>query len=210
MAEERFGSIFVARTEDASNTVVNESRPAIKSHTVDRPRASSLPTSGAMSPDVVSDVKRPDASGPARRATQGRASEAATYQEFRRICDELLVEAKRADNFLVDGLLSDTGMELVVEVEELLDRLYGIERGKHECLKRIVVAIGSQLYNVQWTRAHIGFLKDVVRLLRSSYLIDDSLVEECLRLIRSHGLEVFRGTVTETEVRKKYRIIEVE
>ncbi len=210
MAEERFGSIFLAKTEDAGNKSVSESRPALKSHTVDRPWESSRPTSGATSPDLAPEVRRSDASRPGTRAPHGTASESASYQDFRRICDELLVEVKRADDYVVDGRLSDTGMEVVVEVERLLDKLYGSTWGTKECLKRIVLAIGSQIYNVQWTQAHVGFLKDVVRLLRISYLVDDSLVEECLKLIRVHGLEVFRGTIAETEVRKKYRIAEVD
>ena len=110
----------------------------------------------------------------------------------------------------MDGRLSDTGMEVVVEAEQLLDKLYVNTWGERECLKRIVLAIGSQIYNVQWTQAHVAFLKDVVGLLQISYHIDDSLVEECLKLIRVHGLEVFRGTIAETEVRKKYRIMEVD
>ncbi len=101
-------------------------------------------------------------------------------------------------------------MEVVVEVEHLLDELYANGSGKHECLKRIVVAIGSQLYNVQWTSAHVTFLQDVANLLHTSYLIDDSLVSECLKLIKSHDLELFRATVAETEVRKKYRITEAD
>ena len=82
-----------------------------------------------------------------------------TDEAFRRICDELLLEAKRADDFLVDGLLIDTGMEVVVEVEAILDTLYGIKWGKNECLKCVVLAIGSQVNNTHWTQSHIGFLE---------------------------------------------------
>ncbi len=208
MAEERFGSIFLART-DAGNNPVSESRPAVKSGAADGLRESSRPTSGATSLDLAPEDRRSNASRPQMRGPYGTASESASYRDFRRICDELLMQAKRADDYLVDARLGDTGMEVVVEVEQLLDELYSNTWGTKECLKRIVLAIGSQIYNVAWTQAHVAFLKDVVRLLRISYLIDDSLVEECLKLIRVHGLEVFRGTIAETEVRKKYRIEEV-
>ncbi len=121
-----------------------------------------------------------------------------------------MMEVKRASDYLVEGTMSDMGMEVVVEVEQILDELYRNTWGTNECLKRIVVAIGSQIYNVRWTAAHVGFLKDVVRLLRISYLIDESLVAECLKLIRDHRLEVFRGSIAETEVRTRYRIVEVD
>jgi len=163
-----------------------------------------------MSPDLSPEIRRSDSSRPETRAPQRTVSVSAPYQDFRRICDELLAEARRADDYLVDGRMSDTGMEIVVEVEQLLDKLYRSTWGTKECLKRIVIAISSQINNVQWTQAHVGFLKDIFLLLRNSYLIDDSLVGECLKLIREHGLEVFRGSIAETEVRKKYRIVEMD
>jgi len=121
-----------------------------------------------------------------------------------------VAEIKRADDYLVDGSVSETGMEVVVEVEQLLDELYQTRWGKKECLKRIVVTINSQINNVRWTQAHVEFLKDILVLLRNSYLIDDSLIEECYKLIKEHGLDAFRGTISDAEVRKKYRIVEIE
>jgi hypothetical protein len=210
VVEERLGTSYVARSEVASSSAASESRPATKSRGVELLSQSSRPTSGAMSPDVAFEARRPEVSEREVRSPRGSVKEAAAYQDFRRICDDLLSEAKHADDFLVDGLLSDRGIEVVVEVEALLDALYRTKWGEYECLKRIVLAIGSQLYNTQWTCAHVGFLKEVATLLRISYHVDDSLVAECLKLIRSHGLEVFRGTLTETDVRRKYRIVEAE
>jgi hypothetical protein len=209
MAEETFGSTVLAGIEGASSIPASHSRPAIKSRPVANAWDNGRPTSEATSLGPPLAFRRSDGGEPDRE-TPGPAKATASYKDFRRICDDLFAEAKRAQIYLLDGKLSDTGMEVVVEVEELLDRLYANAWGQDESLKRIVVAIGSQLNNVDWTDAHVGFLKNVVSLLRNSYLIDDSLVTECLELIREHGLEVFRGTVTETEVRKKYRIAEVE
>src|ERR1700678_2535240 len=96
MAEERFGSNYFASSEDGSSSAPNESRPAIKSRLVDLPWGTSRPTSGAMSPDVVFEARRPEMSDGEGRATHGTAEEASAYRDFRRICDELLVEAKRA------------------------------------------------------------------------------------------------------------------
>src|SRR5258708_2586673 len=46
------------------------------------------------------------------------------YREYRRICDELAAELRHAGGFIVDGEMSDEGLEIVVEVEAMLDRLY--------------------------------------------------------------------------------------
>ncbi len=86
----------------------------------------------------------------------------------------------------------------------------GYPGGARECLKRVIVAIRSQINNIQWTTDHVSFMQDIARLLRNTYQIDESFIEECYKMISGYGLEVFRGTITETEVRKRYRIVEVE
>lgn len=210
MAEEKVGPILLAKTEGAMNQRLNESQSAMKSRAEDGFPDSSRPTSGPTSIDLGPVIHPSHSPTPEVRAPRKSAVDSVAYHEFRRICDDLMMEVKRASDYLVEGTMSDMGMEVVVEVEQILDELYRNTWGTNECLKRIVVAIGSQIYNVRWTAAHVGFLKDVVRLLRISYLIDESLVAECLKLIRDHRLEVFRGSIAETEVRTRYRIVEVD
>ena len=95
MVEERLGSIFFAKTENADNNPVSEARPAVKSHTVDRQGESRRPTSGATSPDLAFEIRRPDISRPEMREPHRTAGETASYRDFRRLCDDLLAGAKR-------------------------------------------------------------------------------------------------------------------
>jgi hypothetical protein len=133
-----------------------------------------------------------------------------TYYDYRRICDALAAELKQADSYIANDTMTDEGLEIVVEVEGLLDELYKCNWGERECLKRAVVAISSQINNIQWTRVHVAFLKDVVHLLQITYLVDDSFIAMCYCVIRDHMLDQFRGTVMATEVKKRYKIVEVD
>jgi hypothetical protein len=74
----------------------------------------------------------------------------ATYEEYRRICEALVLEVGQAYQYLVGDSMDENGVGVVVEVEQLLDRLYRCEWGAPECLKRVVVAIWSQTNNVRW------------------------------------------------------------
>ncbi len=210
MSEERLENNVFAKSEVAGCSQPSEAGPAIKSRTENLASERGRPTSGPTSLELIPETRRPASSRAEIHPPRRRVADPAVYRDYRKICDELMAELKRADEYLADGMMSDMGMEVVVEVEQLLDKLYRCRWGEKECLKRVVVAISSQINNVRWTEAHIEFLKDIVLLLRNSYLVDDSLVRECYRLIRAHGLEAFRGTIAETEVRKKYRIVEVE
>jgi hypothetical protein len=210
MVENKVGSISLVSTGDTISGPAGDLRPALKSRIADYQWENSRPTSAANSPDSVSEPRPLVRHERGKKGSHRATSRSTADQDYRRICIELESEAMRARDHLEDGKLRDTGMEVVIEVEQLLDELYANGSGKHECLKRAVVAIGSQIYNVRWTEAQVAFLQDVANLLNASYLIDDSLVRECLKLIKSHNLELFRGTVAETEVRKNYRITEVD
>ena len=113
------------------------------------------------------------------------------------------------EDFLVDGKVIEAGLEVFVEVEHLLERLYECPWGEGECLKRVVVAVQAQINNSWWTQAHVQFLDDIVGRLRVRYLINEAVVRECYELIELHGLDPFRGGVSEPEVRKRFRIQEV-
>jgi hypothetical protein len=132
------------------------------------------------------------------------------YRSFRRLCDRLAEELNNIDDFLLKDEIADEGFEVVVEVEHLLEDLYDCPWGENECLKRTVVAIQSQVNNINWTRQHVDFLKDIVNYLRVRYLIDEATVNACYTMLADRGLDLFRGTVSEPKVVKKYRIDEVK
>lgn len=132
------------------------------------------------------------------------------YALFRRICDDLVSEVDAISDFVVDGKVTEEGLGAVVEIEHLLDRLYGCNWGQDEILQRAVVAIQSQVNNAHWTTRHVEFLTDVLRFLRARYVLSESTIDECYVMIEKHGLDPFRGTVSEPEVVKRYRIIEVQ
>jgi hypothetical protein len=133
----------------------------------------------------------------------------AAYREFRKICDDIADELRRIDGFLVENSVSDEGLEVVVEIEALLEDLYDCSHGQGESLKRVVVAVQSQVNNAFWDRRHVEFLKDVVHFLRVRYLVDEATVEACYEMMKTRGLEPFRGTVLEPRVVKRFRIEEV-
>ena len=100
-------------------------------------------------------------------------------------------------------------MPAVVKVEELLERLFDCNWGQGDALKRIAVAIESQVKNAEWTERHVSFLEEFVGFMATRYMIDDSLVADCIETIKQHELNPFRGTIAETSGLKKYKIVEV-
>ena len=132
------------------------------------------------------------------------------YALFRRICDDLTSEVNSLNDFLVDGKVAEEGSGTVVEIEYLLERLYDCNWGGDEILQRAVVAIQSQVNNAHWTTRHVEFFRDVLRFLRARYVLSESTIDECYEMIEKHGLDPFRGTLSEPEVVKRYRIVEVQ
>lgn len=132
------------------------------------------------------------------------------YNAFRSLVEQLILEVRGLSNFMANGLVAVEGLEAVIEIEFLLERLYDCKWGEGESLKRIAVMMKSQLSNAVWTEMHVKFLTEVLLQLRSRYLINDSVVNDCFELITEMGLAQFRGTTTETAVRKKYKIVEAD
>lgn len=145
------------------------------------------------------------------RADRGRAiaERDENYQAYRRICGQLQSEVERLGEFVHEGEVTDEGLEVIVEIEHLFELLYDCSWGEPEALKRAVVAVQAQIGNVVWTTRHVGFVRDVVRLLSVRYLINSAVVDDCHELVASHGLEKFRGTIWAPETRKIYRLQEV-
>jgi hypothetical protein len=135
--------------------------------------------------------------------------EVTSYPAFRGICDDIFNELTKIGAFLNHGEVRDEGAEITVEVEALLEKLYACPYGQGESLKRVVVAVQSQLNNARWNESHVEFLKDVIRYLRVRYLVDDATVDASYDMMRARGLDPFRGTVCEPRVIKRYRIEEV-
>ena len=131
------------------------------------------------------------------------------YKLFRRHCDQLRLEAERIADFMSDGVVTDEGLEVIVEVEHHLEKLYDCPWSEGENLRKVVVLLQSQLLNAKWTEKHAKFLREAIRLIRLSYVIDADLIEQIFNLVEEFDLDQFRGTVMETEVRKRYRIEEI-
>ncbi len=133
----------------------------------------------------------------------------AVHQAFLQLCDDLLDELGNIDAFIVDNEVTDEGTAVVAEVEAILEELFDCPYGQGDSLKRVVVAVQSQVNNARWDRRHVDFLRDVFRFLRVRYLVDESSVKACYDYMRARGLDSFRGTIGEPQVVKRYRIQEV-
>jgi hypothetical protein len=144
-----------------------------------------------------------------RTAVEEPSREAAAFPGFRRICDDIFNELSRIDGCLVNETSGAGSSGVVAEIEILLERLYDYPYGKSESLKRLVVAVQSQVNNADWDNRHVEFLRDVVHYLRVRYLVDETSVAACFNMMKARGLDPFRGTVSETRTVKKYRIEEV-
>jgi hypothetical protein len=144
------------------------------------------------------------------RKRQAEASDAkrADYQKFRAICDEIIAEIEQLETYFQGDELDSDAAPYILEIEDALERLYSCHWGENDSLKMVVVALQSQLNNAQWDRRHVTLLRNRVAGLRKAYLIDDQFVNECYQEIDELGLNEFRGTLSEGELRKRYRIVE--
>jgi hypothetical protein len=148
--------------------------------------------------------------GEARKSTVADVpTDIASYEKFRRLCDRIIEELQNIPRFLHKDVVTDEGAEVVAEVEAILEELYDCPHGQGEALKRVIVAIQSQVNNVQWEKTHADFLMDVFTFLRVRYLINDSVVAECYDMMKERGLDPFRGSVAQPLVVKRYRIEEI-
>ncbi len=210
MANERLDDTVSVSTCVAETSLSKTASPATKSdfRISDRENGRSNSESASLDLSLASESRSIARS--VQPMTERSVKQAASYRSYRRICDELVAESKRLESFLVDGKLNEEGLEVVVEIEHILDELYNCKWGEGECIKRVVVAIWSQIKNVQWEESHTRFVRDISVYLRNAYLVNDATIKECFNLIREHGLEVFRGSLVETSVRKRYKIVEAD
>ncbi len=209
MAQGRSFPYREVRSEFAGKAA-SEAEPVVKGEDLSRTEVqTSQSVSDPSSLPIVSSSGGVGVRGKEKSAPKRYPQEFALYPAFRRLCDEIRRELGRIYAFLIDDVVSDEGAEVVVEVEELLEQLYAYPYGEGECLKRIVVAVQSQVNNTRWERHHVEFLNDVVRFLRVRYLVDEAAVKACYDFMKSHELNEFRGTICAPQVLKRYRIEEV-
>ena len=134
----------------------------------------------------------------------------AQYKRFRTICDDLLREVQRLKPVANQTKLSDDWMTAAAEIEGMVEELYDVSWGKKEALKRVVVKVESQINNAVWDQRHVAFLEDVFVALRNRFSIDDTTVVEVADLVKSHKLPLFRGTLSADNLRKQFKLVEVE
>ncbi len=77
--------------------------------------------------------------------------------------------------------------------------------GKRKGLRKAVTLIELQVRNAVWTAAHVAFVQDAVSYLQIQYTIDDDVVNYLFDLVEHHGLDQFRGTIGESNARKRYK-----
>ena len=210
MTAQSYTTHLVSRTE-SSNRSTNEGELSVKGDSSISSNAESI---GVISEPAGLPIPTPDRKVHRERSRKPSTSNISrrhdSYPAFRRLCDDLLEELKAIDSFFVGDTVSDEGAGIVIEVEELLERLYACPHGHGESLKKVVVALQSQVNNAQWDSRHVGFLRDAIKNLRVRYLVDDSAVDACYELMKVHHLDEFRGTISEPQVVKRYRIEEVK
>jgi len=173
---------------------------AIQSAPLIRHASTASATDGPQSPSVTSTPRSTIASKGKRTS-----NERVHFQQFRDICGAMVHEVARIEECLSGS--RDPSFHLVT-FEQLLDQLFECEWGQEESLARIAVAIESQVKNVEWSARHVSFLREFLAYLSTRYMVDAAVVDFCLDCIRSHGLDPFRGTLTDTDSVKQYRIVE--
>ncbi len=108
------------------------------------------------------EIKRSDdadrtSSGIQQNKRSDGAEQSSKYSLFRRHCDQLRLEVARISDFMSDGIVTDEGLEVIVEIEVLLEQLYDCPWSEGENLRRVVVLLQSQLLNAKWTDRHVFF-----------------------------------------------------
>ncbi|OWK42261.1 hypothetical protein FRUB_04339 [Fimbriiglobus ruber] len=105
--------------------------------------------------------------------------------------------------------LSEEWEGAAVEITSLLYGLRSVKWGRGDALKRWATAVLFQTSNAVWDRRVVEFLREATRALRIRYLVDDSAVDECVAIMKTHGLDPFRGTAAKPVVTCEYQITKV-
>jgi len=133
-------------------------------------------------------------------------------RRFSEICGRVLGELDDLEgaDYLVDGKVSDEGAGVIAEIANLLEKLFDCPFGEGESLKSVVAAIQSQTNNADWSRQIVDFLRDVMVFLRARYVVNDQTVDEVYEIVKEHGLDPFRGSVSDRGIKTRYRLVKAE
>lgn len=139
-----------------------------------------------------------------------KLDDAEARREYRRICDSIKAEVRLLNDHVHDGYVADEAFGVIAEIQDLLETLYDFPFGEGESLKSVVVAMQSQLNNVRWTKQHVDFLTAAIQYLSVRWVVNEQTADEIDDMIEDCGLDVFRGTVSDSDVLVEYRIEKVE
>lgn len=201
----------VVPQEEAAGTGIPEERGPVADHPTAHP---------ATARDVVPppDVAQPGFSEFARRRLGwGRRffpeiEDREARASFANICQQILCELEDLEqsDCLADGKVTEEGAGFVAQVDNLLESLFDCPFGQGESLKGVVVAIQSQTKNVDWTEDVVSFLREAMVFLRARYAVNDQTIDELYEIIKGHGLNPFRGTVSDEGIKTQYRLVRVD
>ena len=119
------------------------------------------------------------------------------YHSFRRSMLELYDNARELKAECDQGTDVNDRSDLIVQIEQCLDKLMAVKFGKTECLQRCVVAIQNVLLRIDWEQQHVNFVEDVSGFLKSRSHIDDSTVDHVYQILSTSNLDPFRGILTQ-------------
>jgi hypothetical protein len=131
---------------------------------------------------------------------------------FANICQRVLCELEDLEqsDCLAGGKVSEEGAGFIVQIDDLLESLFDCPFGQGESLKGVVVAIQSQTRNADWTQEIVSFLREAMVFLQARYAVNDQTIDEVYEIIKEHGLDPFRGTVSDEGIKTQYRLVRVD
>lgn len=137
-----------------------------------------------------------------------RSPHAQQWREVRRVCEEMIVELQgilsiNEKEESLDVLASDR----IVEFEHLVQELKQTDLERKTCIPRICAIVNGQVRNARWSQPLAAMLVDLVSRVKTSYRVDDDVVKECMDIVESAGFDPLRGTLSATNIKKRYRVV---
>ncbi len=130
-------------------------------------------------------------------------------RQYKLLCEDVLEHLRDLQGYIEDGVLADDASSGIAEIQQLLEEMYDCPFGQGESLKSVVVALQSQVHNVEWTPVHVKFLRAAFEYLRRRWIITGQTAAEIDDIIEEFGLDVFRGTVSDADVLVEYHLEKV-
>ena len=174
----------------AANDVIDTSLP----RPVSKLSRKSDAASSGVNDDTESMVPLPVQPRASRRLLPESGSD---YQSFRRTTLELYDNARELKAECDQGTDVNDRSDLIVQIEQCLEKLMAVKFGKTECLQRCVVAIQNVLLRIDWEQQHVNFIEDVSGFLKSRSHIDDFSVDQVYQILSSSNLDPFRGILAQ-------------